>query len=402
MKLPLEGIKVVELGTHVVVPNATRFLADWGAEVIKVEGINGEGWRSFGKATNLPSTDDENPLFTVQNANKKFIAIDLKTPYGMDMFKKLVSQADIFVTNVRGKSIKKLKIDYDNLKKINEKLIYCHFTGYGQEGPDADRPGFDLATFWARTGPLVDWVNPGDYPFRPSSGFGDAVTSAALTSGILAALFARERSGKGTFVTSSLYNAGIWYGTTGIVSAQECYGNDYPKSKLQPLNPFSHMYQCKDGEYLLTANTDYEKDYERMCTLLELEEYIGNEKYSTIEGVRENTEEFVGILNDKYMQKTRDEWVKHLSEADVVCEKCVHMKDVTKDEQAWANGYLKNVTFPSGNTAVLPTVPVQFSEYKTEAYEIPGAVGRDTFEIMKSLGYTEKDFEYFSTVKAIK
>lgn len=402
MNLPLEGIKVVELGTHVVVPNASRFLADWGAEVIKVEDFKGESWRYIGNAFNVPCSDDENPLFTVQNANKKFIAINLKTTEGMDVLKRLVSDADIFLSNIRLKSLQTLKLDYDSLKQINEKLIYCHFSGYGYNGPDADKPGFDLAAFWSRTGAVVDWTNKGGYPFRPTGGYGDSVTSASLTAGILAALYAREKNGKGTLVTSSLYGAGIWYNATGIVSTQECYDNTYPKSKYEPLNPFSHMYKCKDEEYFLFSTVTYNKDYAKICTLLNLEELIDNEKYNTITMVRENIVEFVSILNNKFMEKNRDEWINIFESADVVCEKCVHMSDVTKDEQAWENGYLKNITFKNGKVVTLPTVPVQFSEYKPEDYHTSGAIGRDTVEIMKILGYTEKDYFNYLEKNAVK
>lgn len=400
MKLPLEGVKVVELGTHVVVPNAARFLADWGAEVIKVEGLQGELWRLTGLQYNTPATDEENPLFAEQNANKKFVSINIKTPEGIEILEKLILDADVFMSNVRLNSLKKINLDYENLKKLNEKLIYVHLSGYGYGGPDAPRPGFDLSTFWARSGTMCDWVNTGDFPFRPPGGYGDAITSSYLTTGILAALYAREKSGKGTYVTSSLYGAAIWTNQVGIISAQN--GNPYPKSKMTPTNPFSHIYKCKDDEWLIITITSYPKDYAKFCKILGMEEYIEDERYNSLANVQKHSAEFVAIINKEFAQKDREEWCKLFREADIVHERLIHSKDVHKDEQAWANGYFRSVTYPSGNTTCFPTIPVQFKDYPVEKFDLPGIVGRDTQEILLRYGYTEKDFDELVAKKAIK
>ena len=147
MKLPLEGVNVVELGTHVVVPNATRFLADWGANVIKIEAPLGEEWRKVGPSYKTPMTDEENPLFQEQNSNKRLIGINLKSEDGVAVFCKLIARADIFVSNVRMNSLLKMGLGYDDVKAFNASIIYAHFTGYGHKGADAARPGFDMSTF---------------------------------------------------------------------------------------------------------------------------------------------------------------------------------------------------------------------------------------------------------------
>lgn len=404
MKLPLEGVKVVELGTHLVVPNASRIMADWGAEVIKVEGLTGDLWRITGLQYSTPVTDNENPLFAEENANKKFIAIDLKTEEGIEILKKLINKTDVFMSNVRMNSLVKMGFDYDNLKSINEKIIYAHFSGYGSDGPDAPRPGFDLAAYWARSGTMCDWVNAGDFPFRPPGGYGDAVCGSTLVTGILAALYAREQSGKGTFVTCSLYGAGLWYNQVGIISAEPHYGNQYPKSKMKPVNPFSHIYKCKDDEWIIITVSSYNTDnYAKCCKILGMEEFIEDERYNNLKNVKNHIEEFVNIINEKFMQKTRDEWQKLFTEEDIVNENLVHAKDVIKDPQAWANGYLRNVTYPeSGNITAFPTFPVQFKDYKVERFDLPGAIGRDTKDILQKFGYTEKEYEELVAKKAVK
>lgn len=403
MKLPLEGIKVVELGTHVVVPNAGRFLADWGAEVIKIEGLTGDLWRLTGLQYSCPVSDEENPLFAEQNANKKFISINLKTPEGIEIFKRLVTDADVFMTNVRMKSLTKMGLDYDSIKKLNDKIIYAHFSGYGDKGDDAPRPGFDLAAFWARTGTMPDWVNVGDFPMRPPGGYGDAASSSALTCGIFAALIGREKSGKGTFVNSSLYGSGLWFNQVGIISAEPHYGNPYPKSKMRPANPFSHIYKCKDDEWIIITANKYQVDYAKCCKILGMEEYIEDERYNNLKSVAQNIEEFVEIVNEKFLQKDRKEWNKLFTEADVVNENLVHAKEVTKDPQAWANDYLTSYTYPtSGNVTVFPNIPVQFEDYKVTEFNVPGRIGRDTKEILSRYGYNAEEYENLIEKSVVK
>ena len=404
MSLPLEGIKIVELGTHLVVPNTSRILADWGAEVIKVEGLRGDLWRITGLQYSTPVTDDENPLFAEENVNKRFIAIDLKTAEGIEILRKLVTKADVFMSNVRMKSLLKMGLGYDNLKEINDKLIYAHFSGYGSEGPDAQRPGFDLAAYWARSGTMCDWVNAGDFPFRPPGGYGDAVCGSTLATGVLGALLGRERQGKGTFLDCSLYGAGIWYNQVGIISAEPHHGNQYPKSKLRPVNPFSHIYKCKDNEWIIITVARYDAaNYEKCCRILGMEVYIEDERFYTLENVQNYIEEFIAIVNEKFMQKSRKEWAELFTAADLVNENLVHSKDIINDPQAWENGYLKSVTYPeSGNETAFPVFPVKFSEYKPERFDLPTSVGRDTKEILLEYGYSEEDYKEFTMKKAVK
>ncbi len=142
-KLPLEGLKVIELGTHFAVPSVTRMLADWGAEVVKVESIAGDAWRIVGRNQKCPITDEENPFFMVPNANKKFVALNLKEEQGKEALIKLIGTAEIFISNMRMPALTKLGFDYQQLSKRYPELIYVHFTGYGYKGPDAAKPGFD-------------------------------------------------------------------------------------------------------------------------------------------------------------------------------------------------------------------------------------------------------------------
>ncbi|HEL2575985.1 TPA: CoA transferase [Streptococcus suis] len=399
LKKPLEGIKVVELGTFIAVPTATRWLADWGAEVIKIEGLQGDDWRHIGPGFRTPKADDENPLFTVQNANKKLLALNLKTKEGLKILFDLIKEADVFITNVRLKSLEKMNISYETVKAVNEKIIYAHFTGYGYEGPAASRPGFDMAAFWARTGAMVDWGSKGDFPIKPLGGFGDSTVASVIALGIMGALYGRTVSGKGTFLTSSLYGTGIWYNATGVVATQERYGAEYPKHKMAPGSPTNHIYQSSDDQWVIITLGNYERqapDFYRLLGLDEYAEHPDTETIAILQAHPDTLKELMEKLYQVFRTKTMAEWTALFDEADIVYEVLKHNADVSKDEQAWANNYLREVTFESGNTAVMPNLPVTFSEYDTfDSYQPTGRIGRDSEEILKALGYSDEEFKAF-------
>lgn len=385
--LPLEGLRVVELGTHVAVPNAARFLADWGAEVVKVEGLSGDAWRVVGRNQLCPILDEENPLFTLQNANKRFISIDLKDPTGMEMFLKLIARCDIFVTNVRMKSLVKMGIDDKTLLARFPKLVYGHFTGYGYEGPDAAKPGFDTVAYWARSGSIVDWGADGGFPFLPPTGAGDATVGSILCGGLLAAYIAAQRTGKGTLVSSSLFGSAIWYNGSYVLSTQ--FGNQLPKDKDRPNNPLGYPYQCGDGNWLFIGIADYNGSFPKLCRVLGLEELIEDQRFNDITNVHANIDAFMPILRGAFMKKDRDTWVEEFTAADLVCGKIGHISELRTDPQALANRYIVPVTFENGETVDMPTVPVLFGAYDESGYQPTGAVGRDTEEVLKQIGYTE-------------
>lgn len=403
---PLTGIKVVELGTFIAVPTATRWLADWGAEVIKIEGLTGDEWRYAAPGFKTPMLDDENPIFTVQNANKKLLALNLKTDQGLKILFDLIKEADVFITNVRLKSLDKMGISYDSIKAVNEKIIYTHFTGYGYQGPDAARPGFDMAAFWARTGAMIDWGSRGDFPIKPLGGFGDSTVASMIALGIMGALYGRAVHGKGTFLTSSLYGAGIWYNATGVVATQEIYGAEYPKHKMAPGSPTNHIYQSSDDQWVIVTLANYERQAAGFYRLLGLDQFAEDPKTATIPILQSNPDTLKALMEAIYARfrtKPMDEWTQMFDEADIVYEVLKHNADVSKDEQAWANNYLTHVDFKTGTRAVMPNLPVQFSEYDTfDAYEPAGRIGRDSAEILGNLGYSNEEIETFVSNKVTK
>lgn len=386
---PLEGLKVVELGTHFAIPAVARMMADWGAEVIKVEGLSGEAWRVVGRNQKCTITDDENPFFTIPNANKKFLALNLKDPDGKAALMKLIGQADIFLSNMRLPALTKLGFDYDGLKDQFPGLIYVHFSGYGYKGPDAAKPGFDSVAFWARSGSMLDWGTQGNFPFLAPTGAGDAMVASILCAGVLAAVIGKAKTGKGTFVSSSLMGASVWYNNACVVSTQ--YGNTFPKDKDHPANPFGWQYQCADGEWLMIGVVDYADTYRKLMPLFGREDLVDDERFNTIAAVQQHLDEAMPIFREGFMKDTRDNWVERIGAMNIVIGKIGHLSELATDPQAVANGFVVPVTFPSGRTVQMPTIPVEFSAYDTAGrYEPTGAVGRDTQEILAQAGYTQE------------
>ncbi|MGD9559069.1 MAG: CaiB/BaiF CoA transferase family protein [Oscillospiraceae bacterium] len=390
MKRPLEGVKVVELATHAAGPTTTRMLADWGADVVKVEGTSGDEWRMLGTIYGIPVEDDENPLFNLTNMGKKLVSLNLKDPEGKAALLKLLETADVFVSSVRLKSLQKMGLDYETLKKQFPGLVYTHVTGYGYEGPDSERPGFDRSAFWAKCGALVDWPAKDSPPLLPLSAFGDVCTTTMLVSGTLAALLAKRETGEGSLVSASLYGSALWYHGIGILITQAPYSNVYPKDPKRPLRPLSHFYQCKDGEWINTTTVDHDKVYAPIMKALGLDEYLDDPRFFPAKAMDEggHSAELCTLIRERMFTKTAEEWGRILQDADIVNERMLHTGEVPNDPQAWANDYLMKAPMPSGTVLAMPANPVQFSEYEKTSFSPSGPVGQHTDEVLADAGYS--------------
>lgn len=387
--LPLKGYRVIELASFIAAPCAGRVLADWGAEVIKVEPVEGDVWRFYGESLNCPMTDVENPIFDVYNANKKGVVINMKKPEGLEFFDKLLATADIFLTNTRIEPLKKMKLDYDSIKDKYPKLIFAQATGYGEKGPDYALPGFDIVAFWTRVGYLVDLAKEGQYPMTTPSAFGDTATGMAIFGAICTALINRQKRGHGEKVQVSLYGAGIWYGSCLVTSTQPRYGKKYPQARYES-NPNACPYMCSDGEWLMLSLLDFDKHYPRFCKLIGREDFL--ERFPSKLEMLQNCEEVMKAYEAffiKYDSVTASQMIKEL---DIVADRICHFKDVSEDQQAWDNDYLEKVHYPTpGNEGygAIPNTPIEFTEVKKVPFEKSPLLGQHTVELMKEVGYAD-------------
>ena len=390
-RFPLQGITVIDFSTVIAAPTTGRFLADLGARVIKVENGYGDSTRyqDFGV-----QDSQQQIVFANANSNKQCISINTKKPAGKKAFLRLLEGADVLITNVRYRSLKKMGLSYENLKEQFPKLIYAHFSGYGYEGADAELPGYDMTAFWSRGGAMIDGLPSGtDAMFTPAYGFGDLFSSGSFTIGVLTALYAREKTGDGTFVATSLLHNGMWANSRNVIPAQESLGFQIPVPPERNDSMFYRGYRCKDGKWLMLALDPYEKFWSMCCDLFDLKEFRDDPRYSNPVDMVEN-----GLcipLAEKVAEmmttRTRDEWIELLKQYDAVYAPMQCAADVSKDPQMWANHCFQNVTFPSGNTFIMPTIPLQFSEYSVKDVTAGHAVGEDTDCVLKGAGFTEDE-----------
>ena len=376
---PLEGVKVVDLTTYLAAPTTVRVLGEWGADCVKIESAKGAVF-------NMPYEDDENLAFDVANLNKRFITLDLKSEKGLEIAYKLLAEADVFVTNTRTKSLKKLGLDYDTLKEKFPRLVFAQVLGYGEYGPEKDTAGFDVTCYMARGGVFGTTVNKGDAPMIPTNGFGDFQVAMSLASGICAALYSREKTGKGDKVTVGLHHAAVYALSTGVISAQ--YGNQYPKSRKEVPNPFNNVFRTSDEKWVVICCPEYDRDYEKIMTLIGRPDLVGNPRYIKCAEVNANglNREVTDILDEAIGKFTRDEILAMFKANDLACEAAYEPLDMYEDEQVWANNILTKIPYPSGER-FMPTNPVNFSSMGVPEYRIGGSQGAHTMEILDHLGY---------------
>ncbi len=391
MGKPLEGIKVVELANYVAAPVAGRILADMGANVIKVEGRGGDAWRNT-SASHTCTGWGENPMFDLYNAGKKSLSLNMKTPQGKEIFFRLLEDADVFLTNTRQQSLVKLGIDYDTVKDRFPRLIYATLTGYGYEGPDCNAPGFDNIAFWSRTGFSADMTidAPGSYPVNSRYAMGDTISGTTLFGGIMTALFQRERTGKGDFVTMSLYGAGIWAFGGCVVMAQKPYEHRFPEIRNMGI-PMNLVFKCADGEWVRCTIFEFDRYAYKFFDALGVTKEMADLGVTTLDLSMEKAEDIVPILEAGFIKKTSEEWLKILGDLDIVCGRLNHFRDVLTDEQAWANSYLQEFACTNGARRILPTCPVRLGSQGVFPVGTPVMYGAHNKDVLQTLGYSEEE-----------
>lgn len=390
---PLSGIKVIELSTFVAAPACGRLMSDLGAEVIKVESFSGDAWRNYGRNMNIPTTDEENPVFDIVNSGKKSVVLNLKKRGGMDIMLKLLAGADVFLTNTRAKSLRRLGLDYETLHVRFPKLVYATLTGFGDCGPEADSPGFDNVAFWGKSGFLVDASIETEcsYPVLGPTGVGDTVTGSALFGGICAALLKRNRTNVGEYVTVSLYGSAIWHMGSMILRAQSRYGDKFPKKRLTS-NPLVCPYKCNDGEWLMLSILEHDRYFAKLCKIVGLGELVEDPRFKDVETMLQNRSLLIKGLEEKFKSKSADEWKKILIDNNIVCEKLPHFADIENSEQAKANNFIEEFQFANGGSCAMPRPAIQYSDTVMPQTSRGPLLSENTAEVLANeLGLSEKE-----------
>jgi crotonobetainyl-CoA:carnitine CoA-transferase CaiB-like acyl-CoA transferase len=387
----LEGIKVIEMATYIAAPGAGGILADWGAEVIKVEPLAGCPMR-YTMANVGADHLKGSPIFDLDNRGKKGVAINTATPEGVEAVKRLVKDADVFLTNVRPGGLERSGLDYASLSTINPCLVYASVTGYGLEGAERDRPGFDIAAFWARSGLGYLETVKGTEPTTLRTGIGDHTTSMATVGGILAALVERQRTGKGRLVESSLLRAGI-YAAGSDMAVQLKFGKlGSTKSRHEAVQPISNFFKTKSGEWFVIVPRQGSVDWTAVCKIIGKPELETDPRFSNPKGRRANAAELVDILDAAFAEHDLDHGRQKLDENDVIWSPLMRPSDVVADPQAVAAGAFVDVPEEDGSgTFKAPASPVRFPGADDGPKGAAPALGQHTLDVLRTAGYSEDD-----------
>lgn len=309
MNKPLEGLFVVELTTYWAAPSAGEFLRCLGARVVKIEtGKAGDSVRYWGRTCGMPIEANENPSFDLFNGGKEFMHMDLNDPEHERVLHNMLAKADVFLTSMRLGGLKKHNLDYDTLKEKYPRLVMAHATGYGcKDGPLSAAPGLDAVAFFAMNGLISDLrLNPDDSPICPPTGMGDLTTGMPLFGAIMTALFARERTGKGDYVSASLYGTGNW--VTSAINSGTQYFNPWPRSRFTQ-SPMGQAFETKDGKFVQIFVNEYERYFPVFCKAFNIEDMLDDERVNTRPAlnVNGNCAIIVARCIEEAKKKTADE-----------------------------------------------------------------------------------------------
>jgi crotonobetainyl-CoA:carnitine CoA-transferase CaiB-like acyl-CoA transferase len=389
MTMPLEGVRVVDMTTYAFGPVTAAVLADCGADVIKIEHpVGGDPARSIA-AWGIPaSVDGVSFNFEFNNRGKRGLALDISQPDGHEILMRLVETADVFVTNLLPDSRRRLRIEPDDVCGHNPSIVYARASGQGVHGPQAEMPGFDAMTYWARGGPSMGVTPPGHpYPLAmPGPGFGDVQSGMALAGGIGMALFKRERTGTGGVVDVSLLAAGLWAMGLTLLGASLTGRDelDHQHHHAVP-NPVVNTYRTRDGAYIQLVFLLPDRYWPDFCRLVGKQEWLADARFADAAARRDNAEACIALLDELFAQHTLDEWQAILSQQEGQWDVVNVLGRVLDDPDAAANGYIQRIEHAGSANITLVAAPVQFDERPPVLRRAP-ELGADTNSVLHELG----------------
>lgn len=386
----MQGVRVVEVAEHTFVPAASMVLADWGADVIKIErvGDGGDPGRTM-RVIQRPGLR-ANPFFEAGNRGKRGVALDLTQPAGREQLFKLIDTADVFITNLRTDARRKFGIESDDLLKRNPRLIYARGTGYGMRGPMAEHRGFDYPSSWCRSGSaFVQTPANGDPPPGQPGSVGDLCGGATLAGAVAAALFRRERTGRGGVVDHALYLMGAYIMSQSIIAASQGWPDrGAPPPRTQAADPANNIYRTKDGRWLVLCLL-YDQWWPDLVRHLRREEWLSDPRYSDAAARAANNTALIAELDAIFATKTLAEWEQALLTLQGVWSPLKSPAEVCVDPQALAAGFVTPVAFPDGESYMVGASPAQFDERPIGGLRAAPGHGQHTEDVMREIGLTE-------------
>jgi crotonobetainyl-CoA:carnitine CoA-transferase CaiB-like acyl-CoA transferase len=382
----MEGVKVIEMGVWVAGPAAGCILSDWGADVVKIEPTRvGDPGRLFARmlGADLPF----NPPFEMDNRGKRSVAIDLAREEGREIALGLVDSADVFVSNVRMAGLERLGLDYASLQRRNPRLVHAAISGYGFEGPDADRAGYDIAAFWARSGIAHMLTQPGQQPPFQRGGMGDHGAGLACAGAVAAALYAREKTGEGQQVATSLLRQGVYTLSFDLAFLMRIGVSIGVSDRAAMVNPCINSYRDSQGRWFWIVGLEGERHWPPLCRVVGRPEWIDDPRFANPSDRATNATTLIALLDEIFATRTREEWgVIFDAEPDMWWAPVQSLDEVLADPQVAAAGSFVEV--PDGDgSMLLPATPVDFAATSAAPRRGSPGHGEHTDEILTMLGY---------------
>jgi len=394
---PMQGVRVVEVAQYTFVPAAGAVLAEWGAEVIKVEHAErGDAQRGLFTVGSVSAGGPFAPIMEHPNHNKRSIGLALEVPEGLEILHRLVRDADVFLTNFLPDARSRLHIDVEDMRKVNPRIIYVRGTALGVRGEDRTRPGFDGISYWYRAGSAAGATPPnleGVVPM-PAPAYGDSIGGMTLAGGISAALFARERTGEPSVVDVSLIGVGAWANAlaveTSFLSGQPWQSAPMGRYQSVETNPLVGVFQTKDGRWIGLSMLQPGKFWEDFCRHLGRDDLTTDPRFDTTEKVIANAKEAGAVIAAEFKSRPYAEWVERFRTLEGPWEPVQNSLELGQDPQLLANGIVGEVTDVDGRTQRLVAAPVQFDERPAQLRRGP-QFAEHTDEILQELGVTESE-----------
>ncbi|MFV8817947.1 CaiB/BaiF CoA transferase family protein [Haliea sp. E17] len=383
-----EEVRVVELAQWVFVPVAGALLADWGADVVRIEHPDGDPYRALATQGIGSDSGGVNLSVALANRGKRSLALDIKKPEGLAVLHTLLESADVFLTSLRPDALHRLGLDADQLRERYPGLVYARGNGFGMRGPDANHAGYDASAFFARGG-VADALTPPerDYPIQQRGAMGDRNGGMAIAFGIAGALLKKMRTGKGSVVDVSLLATAMWTLSSDLLTVLQGKEMPRPGDRSATPNPLTSTYRSADGRFIQLMMLQGDRYWPDLCRVLEREDLVADPRFNTLAARRENCAACIAALDAEFGKRSFSDCKQALGSIDVPWAPVQRVDELLEDPQVIANGYIGEV--PAEGDALgyrLPAVPVQFDE-KPPALRRAPELGEHTETLLLELGY---------------
>jgi crotonobetainyl-CoA:carnitine CoA-transferase CaiB-like acyl-CoA transferase len=380
---PMDGVKVVEVGMWVAGPAGAAILGDWGADVVKIEPPDGDPFRALLSGI----VDGVSPPFELDNRNKRSIGLNLSVPEGRELAAALVDEADVFVTNARPSALTRAGLDWETVSARNPRLVYAHVTGYGLTGEDADRAAYDVGAFWSRAGVAASLTPDGQPLPYQRGGMGDHMAGMAAAGAVAAALFARERTGEGQRVSTSLLRIGMYMLGWDVNMSLRLGVPTMPMTVMAPPNPLISAYQAGDGKRFWMLGLQGDRHWPDVLRAVGRPEWADDERYADLMSRFANSAELVGELNAIFATKPLSEWADVFDREDVWWAPVQHAHELVGDPIARAAGGFVSVPVEGGDPVEMVASPIDFGGTPWSARSMPPEFAQHTEEVLLELGH---------------